>query len=68
MCLDDEAAHHGIRDICVVSDLTEIARRFMNDRRVQELIYKHMTETPTQPQTVLNDIRVEAEHLRALLR
>lgn len=46
---------------------TSSFEKFMEDRRVQELIYKHITETP-KPQMVLNDTRVEAEHLRALLR
>jgi len=39
----------------------------MKDRNAQELIYRHIT-TEEQSQTVLNDARVEAEHLRALLR
>lgn len=46
---------------------TPCFEKFMNDRRVQELIYKHMTEPPSGSQTVLNDTHVEAEHLRALL-
>ena len=41
----------------------------MKNRGVQELIYKHIAQDGGKEQpTVLKDLRIEAAHLRALLR
>jgi len=60
VCIDENGnAHHWG---------TKAFQKFMSDDKVQEMIYKHITEPTATTQPVLQDTRVEAEHLRALLR
>jgi len=43
-------------------------RRFLQDKRIQELLYQHLVDTPNQPSSVLSETSLEIEHLSALLR
>lgn len=46
---------------------TKAFEKFVQNPKVQELIFKHITEQPAA-QTVLQDTAVEEQHLRSLLR
>jgi len=43
-------------------------RSFLQDKRIQELLYQHLVDTPSQPSSVLSETSLEIEHLSALLR